>query len=362
MPPTAASRPTVVLHIGAPKTGTSAIQAFLALNRDEFQAATGIHYPQSASDMRALRGKPTAGNGARLAKLLRSRKRDALDNAVAMTEQELGQGENALLLSSEGFWAVPHDAMAAFMDRLRDAASFGFVFYARPQVKHVESAYLQVLGNRGFEGGVDDYFDQLKSRFFVGQKLRSLRELAGAENVTARKYDRKTLVGGDVVDDFLDVFGAQWQDDFVRPPEVNATIDAEHYLYARVTAGLLPPSAAAKKGMRALFDDPLLAPIYAQAAPITGLKVMDPVTAKRICDTYAEDNDLLDVMCPAAGFGFNAENEKALAAIEAEAGEPPKGLSRLEILLLNRVARLEARLANSTSPSDREGDFEDDDG
>jgi hypothetical protein len=362
MPPTTASRPTLCLHIGAPKTGTSAIQAFLALNREAFQAATGIHYPQSGSDDRALRGKPTAGNGARIAKLLRSRKRDALDRAVALTERELGRSETALLFSSEGFWAVTQDAMSAFMDRFRDAASFRFVLYARPQVKHVESAYLQVLGNRGFDGGVDDYFDQLKSRFFVGQKLRSLRELAGAENVTARKYDRKTLVGGDVIDDFLDVFGAKWQDGFVRPPEVNATIDAEHYLYARVTAGLLPPSAAAKKAMRALADDPLLAPIYARAAPITGLKVMDPATARLICETYAEDNALLDSLCPGAGFGFNADNQAVLAAVEAEAGEPAKGLTRLEILLLSRVARLEARLANSTPPSDREGDFEDDDG
>ena len=85
------------------------------LNRDAFQAATGIHYPESANDKRVLKGKPTAGNGAKIGKLLRAKRRGAVDEAIALAERELDRGEAQLLLSNEGFWSVPDDAMAAFV-------------------------------------------------------------------------------------------------------------------------------------------------------------------------------------------------------------------------------------------------------
>jgi hypothetical protein len=344
MPPAASSRPILHIHIGAPKTGTSAIQAFLTLNRDAFQAATGIYYPESKTDLRVLKGKPTAGNGAKIGRFLRSRRREGLERAVHLTERELERGVEALLLSSEGFWSVAPETMRAFMQRLETQVSFRFVFYARPQVKHVESAYLQVLGNRGFDGDASVYFDQLKSKFFIGSKLKSLQELAGRGNVTARRYDRKSLVGGDVVDDFLDVFGARWSEAFDRPPEINTSLDSEHYLYARATTAV-GMGGAAKQAMWALRDDPVLAPYYAAAAPISGLKVMDAATARLICETFAEDNELLDNLAPGAAFGFNADNDRALKTIEAEAEARPHGLSRLELLLLSRVAQLEATVA-----------------
>ena len=356
------SRPTLYLHIGAPKTGTSAIQAFLTLNRDAFLAATGIYYPESRSDARVLKGKPTAGNGAKIAKLLRSKRRDAFDQAIALTEAELGRGRERLLLSSEGFWSIPDDAMEAFLARASPLADVRFLFYARPQVKHVESAYLQVLGNRGFDGDIAAYFETVRPKFFVGSKLERLTALAGAGKVTARKYDRKSLVGGDVIDDFVDVFGTRFGDAFQRPQEVNSSLDAEHYLYARAASGSGGGAGAgkAKRAMRGLAGDPVLASLYADAQAISGLRIMDPDTARRIASTYEADNDLLDRLAPEAGFDFNAENSRAVEALEA-ADAPAQGLTRLELLLLNRLAQLEVQVAQLSGAADPAGEADDDD-
>jgi hypothetical protein len=354
------ARTTLHLHIGAPKTGSSAIQAFLTLNREAFQAATGIHYPESANDKRVLKGKPTAGNGAKIGKLLRAKRRGAVDEAIALARTEVDRGAAQLLLSNEGFWSVPNETMAGFVEALQDAAEIHFLFYARPQVRHVESAYLQVLGNRGFEGDIAAYFDQLGRKFFAGSKLKALGGMVGRERVTVRKYDRKALVGGDVVDDFLDVFGAKMGPEFDRPPEVNTSLDPEHYLYARAAQASSSRAGKAKRLMRSLSQDPVLSSLYAQAAPITGVKVMDIETARRVREAYRADNELLDRLAPDAGLQFNAENDRAVEALESAADSPPGGLSRLELLLLSRVAQLEIQLAELRGHSDGDEEPEDD--
>ena len=353
------ARTILHLHIGAPKTGSSAIQAFLTLNREAFQAATGIHYPESASDKRVLKGKPTSGNGAKIGKLLRAKRRGAVEEAIALARTELGRGEAQLLLSNEGFWSVPDDAMAAFVEALKDRADIRFLFYARPQVRHVESAYLQVLGNRGFEGDIAAYFEALGRKFFAGAKLQTLSGLVGRDRITVRKYDRKALVGGDVVDDFLDVFGARIGPEFERPPEINTSLDPEHYLYARAAQASSARTGKAKQMMRSLSQDPVLAPLYAKAAPVSGLKVMDVATARRVRDAYRADNDLLDRLAPDARLDFNAENDRAVKALEA-ADEAPHGLTRLEVLLLSRLARLEVQVAELRGHADGEDEPEDD--
>jgi hypothetical protein len=354
------ARTTLHLHIGAPKTGSSAIQAFLTLNREAFQAATGIHYPESATDKRVLKGKPTSGNGAKIGKLLRAKRRGAVDEAIELAKRELGRGEAQLLLSNEGFWSVPNEAMAAFVEALNDQAEIRFLFYARPQVRHLESAYLQVLGNRGFDGDMAAYFESLGRKFFTGSKLKALSDMVGRERVTVRKYDRKALVGGDVVDDFLDAFGGRMGPQFQRPAEVNTSLDPEHYLYARAVQASSGRTGKVKRLMRTLSHDPVLSSLYAKAAPVSGIRVMDLETARRVRDAYRADNELLDRLAPEAGLHFNAENDRAVEALEAAADETPEGLSRLELLLLSRLAQLESQLAELRGQGDGDDELEDD--
>ncbi|MGM0767989.1 MAG: hypothetical protein ACQEV6_08185 [Pseudomonadota bacterium] len=89
----------VVLHIGAPKTGTSAIQYFLNTNRDRLQKY-GIFYPPHSSDSNRISG----GHGA----LLSGTSADSLDDSRACAQRwlddALAQKCHTLLLSSESFY------------------------------------------------------------------------------------------------------------------------------------------------------------------------------------------------------------------------------------------------------------------
>src|SRR5215204_5967792 len=53
----------LILHIGATKTGTSAIQSAVARNRATL-LANGIYYPEYDADEKAQAGRVTGGNGA----------------------------------------------------------------------------------------------------------------------------------------------------------------------------------------------------------------------------------------------------------------------------------------------------------
>ena len=51
----------LILHIGHPKTGSSYIQSFLALNENELKQ--GLFYPLSKNNIEAKKGFVTNGNG-----------------------------------------------------------------------------------------------------------------------------------------------------------------------------------------------------------------------------------------------------------------------------------------------------------
>ncbi|RFU12431.1 hypothetical protein DZD18_12020 [Rhodobacteraceae bacterium W635] len=62
--------PTVFLHCGAPKTGTSYLQVLFARHAQDLQAE-GIHYPLKAFTEGASDGRITSGNGILMANYLR---------------------------------------------------------------------------------------------------------------------------------------------------------------------------------------------------------------------------------------------------------------------------------------------------
>lgn len=61
-PPNMAARPTLYLHVGLRKTGSSYIQTALAMNRSKLYREGHLWYPRPTDQESALRGKTSSGN------------------------------------------------------------------------------------------------------------------------------------------------------------------------------------------------------------------------------------------------------------------------------------------------------------
>ena len=89
-------RKTIVLHIGLPKTGSSALQSFFANNAETFRRH-GVHYPNHPSQDDARNGRVTSGNAPGL--YLKTQQRRAHEFFEATTRH--ADDCATLLLSSE---------------------------------------------------------------------------------------------------------------------------------------------------------------------------------------------------------------------------------------------------------------------
>src|SRR5450631_2837417 len=111
---------TLVFHIGIPKTGSSAIQVFLARNRPAL-LREGVDYLNSGEFHMGVAGKISSGNGAFLARCLLP---EGARAKIVPGESHLTEALEAIkasdahtgLISSEMFVDVDRKLMADFLE------------------------------------------------------------------------------------------------------------------------------------------------------------------------------------------------------------------------------------------------------
>lgn len=177
---------SAIFHIGLPKTGTSAIQSFLAANREVLP----FPYPAGPNDDRSAQGKSTPGNGAAMVKLIAQRKQD----------EAAGLVEDGALYSSERFSGLLTPLFAAYLKRFDSTV----VCYVRPQVDGLIAGHGQVTKTEQFTGDLQAFFERRKRRPLLSTRLGPLRKVS---SLIVRPYNRKAMVNQDIVDDFFDALG-----------------------------------------------------------------------------------------------------------------------------------------------------------
>ena len=192
----------IYLHIGRHKTGTTAIQHFLASNRERLMAQ-GIIYPPTQGP-----AWENAHHGVWMA--LRQRT-SSLSQASARSPidlhefaRHLRQAPNAIV-SSEAFQELnPSDLVDVFSP---DGTTV--VVYLREQLDYLLTAYAQEIQSnldaRPFAEFVEDGAATLDLNY--GRFLAAWADVFGEENLIVRVYDRDRLKNGSSVDDFMDALG-----------------------------------------------------------------------------------------------------------------------------------------------------------
>lgn len=191
----------LILHIGANKTGSSAIQEFLRLNADAL-AADGLHVaPADLQPDGEVTGQHVWFMEQQLADLPAARRR--VTNRIGRLMADIPD-ESSLLISAENL-ANPTGAERMFVNAAKEYDT-RVIVYIRRQDELLLSSWQQ------WESKItDDFWAWLT--LGVGTRgdwrdiLQAWEKIVPRENITVRLYERARMLEGDAVADFAGLLG-----------------------------------------------------------------------------------------------------------------------------------------------------------
>ncbi len=226
-------RKTLYIHIGTPKTGTTAIQGFCQDNAEEL-ARHGYCFPDFTwlcPDFRSVR------NGHFLVESVK----DADGRVCAEAERqifcrgmeriaELFRTYEAVILSDEGIWMATFERRKSLWRELaagREEAGFQvkIIVYLRRQDGYLSSSWNQVVKMGVEQNAVrswDEYTAHIPKirQLNYDKKLGTIAAALGKDNLIVRRYEPGHFCGGSIYADFLDAAGLTLTDAYVINKEV----------------------------------------------------------------------------------------------------------------------------------------------
>lgn len=222
---------TLYVHIGTPKTGTTAIQRFCSYNQENLEKH-GYCYP----DFRDLYpGFTPTRNGHFLA----DSKQDTVENGkfcegMNRTIALFEQFEN-IILSDEILWRVTYNQRKDLWNILyNEGEKNGFqvkiIVYLRRQDDFLISSWKQTVKKnvgRTSKMNWQEYADNIlpERQLDYYKKLESIAEILGKENILVRRFARGNFVGGNIYADFMQAIGLELTDEFsINEPVTNISL------------------------------------------------------------------------------------------------------------------------------------------
>ena len=248
----------LTLHIGAHKTGTTALQESLVLNK-ALLASRGLGYAHSAGtchlheylsvidpasvltqgygvvdlnrfadDLAVTPGQAVFGSSENFSFFFRQAPIDALAKALQSRFDEV---HILCYIRRQDRHAISHHQEGARPDRPPEGQLWGHALTALPQPRPHQSLYL-------------DY----------DRRLAMWENAFGRQNVTVRMYDRKYLLDGDIVTDVLGVLGIP-AEGIVPVPRMNHALGLQKAKVGHLANELFNNEPLTRALLRALPQD-----------------------------------------------------------------------------------------------------------
>lgn len=214
---------TLFLHVGLPKTATTALQNFFYLNASQIKKS-GVVYPDLSSFSGSLYTQSKSekiyqklgtiykyisldsknGNGYPLAyhylpdkNVTRCAQKNITFDRLSSLLSKL---TDSVLLSSEWFGQLTIENLGK-LKNIAECSGFGVkvICYIRRQDKLIESHYAQSIKIKG----IDDTFDEFVYDINFKNQLMKFFKCFGENNVNVRCFEKKQLINGSIYRDFL---------------------------------------------------------------------------------------------------------------------------------------------------------------
>lgn len=203
----------IFIHVGAGKTGTTAVQEFLKLNQSRL-ANQGLELPVIGrrKSSRLVLHDALAGGGKRA-----GGDRAALDlwRQIAKTDAE------KVLVTSERFHSrvksKKGESLFREVSQILKDFNIRIIFYIRREEDWLESAYEQWIKSGNKRDGESLQAFIKSPRMSLGRQIYRFSDVFGHESIIVRPYEPMQFVGGSIFSDFLNVLQVSNDDEFVFP-------------------------------------------------------------------------------------------------------------------------------------------------
>jgi hypothetical protein len=231
---------TIYLHIGTPKTGTTALQKFLFDNREKL-LEKGYLYPISGIISTAQNSKRSPQHLGLCEALVKhydikypvdTNSRDKCERSWEELKREINTiNPKTVIISSEFFTAMQEyynpDIIALVKKRLEDYET-KIVLYVRRQDDFFRSSYCQYMKSP-LPNKVPNHFLQANyihkeileiSEFILSVKFQAnyystlelWKKAFGINNIIVRPFEREQMKNGSVINDFFEVINLKYEE------------------------------------------------------------------------------------------------------------------------------------------------------
>lgn len=265
---------TLWIHIGTPKTGSTAIQRFTRDNKD-YLNPLGFDFLT----------RHRSGSYNDLSVALRSGNHDRAVEIGGVVRNLIGESASQnFVLSSEMFSGADPAALRDVL-ALPEPMDVKIVGYFRRQDKYLANAYKQKLKTAKTRLGFENFITKFGTGGGEYRRIVDAWQAAWPEaDFLFRRFDPKTFPQGDVVRDFLQVLGIDTQTDGFPTPQsaANATPSIDVLDLMQLVKNV--PEVHIRRVFRSLPQQDL---------PRFSGGVMDNATAKALLVKFAADNEAL---------------------------------------------------------------------
>lgn len=295
-----------MLHAGTHKTGSTAIQTFLAGHRDKLREA-GVLYP-------LLDGDPLSHTSLQkhVGLAHTGGDRRPLERSLAELREQLAcDPAEQVVLSSEHFFAMPQAWVPTLLEAVAPLFdSIVLVIYLRNQrdlwvsLANQRAKALKVLPSHRLWGTTDFLGPAIVENMAYADYLDAFASRLGSGRVRARRFVSSSFPGGSVVPDFLQTAGLEALGPPTEPPApVNLSLgwkgvalaltlaSRHHALSSRQAVSRAMRQAYAKAHREGLPDWLGAAPCFLTEDQQREIRDAYASTTMRLADTYSQDFD-----------------------------------------------------------------------